>query len=126
VADHASQTTVGGRAVRVGPTQIADPAGRSRIELDVVAISDRPGHRRAVERPRVLLIGEAKASTRRLGVSELGRLERARVLLGTRADAAGARLALFSAAGFDRELTADARRRDDVVLVDLERLYGGD
>ena len=126
VADHASQATVGGRAVRVGPTQIADPAGRSRIELDVVAISDRPGHRRAVERPRVLLIGEAEASTRRLGVSELGRLERARVLLGTRADAAGARLALFSAAGFDRELTADARRRDDVVLVDLERLYGGD
>jgi hypothetical protein len=35
------------------------------------------------------------------------------------------KLLLFSASGFDRTLLADARGRQDVELIDLERLYTG-
>ena len=101
---------------------IADPIGRSLLELDVVAV-DRtmPG----AGGPRVLLLGEAKASTRARGVGDLRRLERARDLLRGRAEVADARLAIVGLGGFDRELRAEAERRADVVLVDLDRLYQG-
>jgi AAA+ ATPase superfamily predicted ATPase len=119
---HASEATLGGRPTHVGSTVITDPAGRSQLELDVVAI-DRaaPG----ADGPRVLLIGEAKASTSARGIGDLRRLERARDLLRGRADVAGTRLAIVGLGGFDRELRAEERRRDDVVLVDIDRLYQG-
>lgn len=106
----------------MGSTVVADPAGRAQLELDVVAI-DRaaPG----ADGPRVLLLGEAKASTTARGINDLRRLERARELLRGRADVAGARLAIVGLGGFDRELRAEERRREDVVLVDLDRLYNG-
>jgi hypothetical protein len=40
--------------------------------------------------------------------------------------AADAQLVLFGRAGFDAQLTAIARRRRDVELVDLDRLYAGE
>jgi hypothetical protein len=40
-------------------------------------------------------------------------------------DLADARLAIFGLGGFDRELRAEERHRDDVVLVDVDRLYHG-
>jgi hypothetical protein len=43
-----------------------------------------------------------------------------------RADASNARLLLFARSGFSTELEQEARRRRDVELVDLERLYDGD
>jgi hypothetical protein len=46
--------------------------------------------------------------------------------VATRADAAGAKLLLFSRAGFDRVLIALAAGRRDLELVDLERLHEGD
>ncbi len=119
---YASEATLGGRPTHVGTTVIADPIGRSLLELDVVAV-DRtmPG----AGGPRVLLLGEAKASTRARGVGDLRRLERARDLLRGRAEVADARLAIVGLGGFDRELRAEAARRADVVLVDLDRLYQG-
>jgi hypothetical protein len=119
---HASEATLGGRPTHVGSTVIADPAGRAQLEVDVVAI-DRatPG----ADGPRVLLLGEAKASATARGIGDLRRLERARELLRGRVDLADARLAIFGLGGFDRELRAEERHRDDVVLVDLDRLYHG-
>ena len=119
---HASEATLGGRPTHVGSTVIADPAGRAQLEIDVVAV-DRttPG----AGGPRVLLLGEAKASTTARGVGDLRRLERARDLLRGRADVGGARLAIVGLGGFDRELRAEDKGRPDVVLVDLDRLYHG-
>lgn len=116
---HASERTTGGRLARVGSTQVNDPAGRSRAEVDVVGI-------RAGDSPEVGLLGEAKFSTAPVDVGVLGRLERAQDLLAKHATVSqDAKLALFSASGFDRALLAAARGREDVELVDLERLYAG-
>jgi cobyric acid synthase len=53
-------------------------------------------------------------------------LERIRALLVARGvKAESARLAIFGRSGFDRDLRQLARRRSDVVLVDLRRLYTG-
>jgi hypothetical protein len=124
VSRFASERTLGGAIGSVGTTGVNDAAGRTQIEVDVVAVA---ADARA-QRPRLRLIGEAKASVRPRTVADLGRLERAAELLAAtdRAEVTGARLALFGRGGFDRELVALARRRGDVVLVDLERLYGGD
>lgn len=115
---YARPAALGGPALRVGFTQVNDPTARERFELDVVAEGiDGSGRR------RILAIGEAKASGRRLGVSDLTRLRRMRALLAARADATGARLLLFGRAGFDRALTSAAAEAGDVELVDLPRLY---
>ncbi|MGH9103660.1 MAG: ATP-binding protein, partial [Acidimicrobiales bacterium] len=116
-ARHASETTTGGRLTRVGATQVNDPAGRSQFELDVVGLAERGGIR---------LIGEAKFPTVPPRVEALARLERIRELLAAKAPAEGAKLAVFSATGFDAELVRVAAVRNDVELVDLERLYTGD
>ncbi len=119
---YACEETLGGRIARVGATQLNDPAGRSQMEIDVVAV--RPGRSETVG-----LLGEAKSGGTPAGVGVLARLERARDLLLARAAvtvAADVKLAVFSASGFDRALLAAARRRSDVELVDLERLYTGE
>lgn len=90
------------------------------MEIDVVGV-------RAGGSKTVGLLGEAKSGSEPAGVAVLARLERARDLLATRAVVArDVKLAVFSASGFDRALLAAARRRNDVELVDLERLYTGD
>jgi hypothetical protein len=94
---------------------ISDAQERSQLELDAVAIDDRG---------RILAIAEAKASTRPVHVTVLARLERARSLLGDRADEA--RLLVFAQSGFTAALRTHARSRPDVDLVDLTRLYEGD
>jgi hypothetical protein len=74
---------------------------------------------------RVALLGEAKATNRPRDLDDLERLEHVRRLLvdqGTRA--AGATLALFSRAGFERRLRDAAAGRQDVLLIDLAHLYG--
>lgn len=116
---YASEATVGGRLARVGATQLSDPSGRSQIEVDVVGIGSGDTN-------TVVLLGEAKAGSKPVGVSVLARLERARELLSTRAALASeVKLAVFSLSGFDRALRSAASRRGDVELVDLERLYTG-
>ncbi len=97
-----------------------DPKGRAQHQLDVVVVG--PGGAAAP----VLAIGEAKHTATTMNLAHLHRLEHVRSLLVTRGrDAKGAKLLAFSASGFDRALTNEARGRADVELIDLDRLYRG-
>jgi DNA-binding MarR family transcriptional regulator len=120
---YASARTLSGTPGRVGSTVVNDSQGRSRLEIDVVAVEARSND---VAIPTLLLVGEAKSGPDRRGMADLHRLERARELLAGRARVEGTRLAIFAAGGFTADLEAEARGRSDVVLVDLERLYAGD
>ena len=120
----ARAATVGGPVSRVGPAVLADRQSRQAIELDVVVVGTESG-----ERPKVLALGEAKSGRNTIGVGDLVRLERARDLVkATRADrfvVDELKLLLFSRTGYSADLQAVARRRRDVELIDLERLYHG-
>jgi hypothetical protein len=119
----AAPSTLGGEPESVGFTQVNDPVRRERFEVDVVAVATRRG--RHSKRPALLAIGEAKAGAQQRGPGDLARLDRLRHLLAGRAMIESTRLLLFSRGGFTNELVAEARRRGDVELVDLARLYGG-
>lgn len=114
--EHAEEATLGGTALSVAATTVACRTHRSGHELDVVVAAGPAGDAR-----RVVAIGEAKWRAEPCDVAHLERLEHARDVLG----AVGARLLLFSRSGFTRGLHAAARRRGDVELIDLERLYRG-
>jgi len=120
-AHHASEETLGGRPRRVGFAQVNDPALRQQFELDVVAEADA-AHGGI---PRLLAIGEAKASDGPRTLADLDRLEKLKRRLAVRVDVRDTKLLLFGRSGFRRDLTAKARRRADLELVDLERLYVG-
>lgn len=111
----ASERTLGGPVGTVAPTVVNDAAGRTRHQVDVVALS--------IDGRRILLLGEAKV--RRCGLADLRRLDAVRGLIGS-VRTAGSRLALFSATGFDVTVQRAAADRDDVELVGLHRLYDGD
>ena len=118
----AAERTVGGRLSTVGPAVINDPSERTQHELDVVAIGNE-----ANGSQRVLAIGEAKHTRSRRTPADLARLEHIRDLIADKQPSAqSARLLLFSANGFDRSLSNQSASRDDVELVDLERIYTGD
>ena len=121
---YASAETLGGTAARVGSTVVNDRAGRSRVEIDVVAL-EAGSDDEAGANPTLLLVGEAKSGPDPRGMADLHRLERARELLAGRARVERARLAIFAAGGFSADLQDEATRRSDVLLVDLERLYAG-
>ncbi len=120
---YASEATLGGRPRRVGFVQVNDPIARQQFEVDVVA--EAPGTK-VDGIPRLLVIGEAKASETARTMANLTHLERSRGLLAGRADVGRTKLVLFGRAGFEAELLATAAKRDDVELVDLARLYEGD
>jgi hypothetical protein len=103
----------------VGAGIVADPANRTKIEIDVCAFAaTAPGERR-----RVLSVGETKWG-RTMSMRDLSRLARARDLLEERGfEAAAAKLACFSGAGFDDDLREAAADRSDVLLIDPGRLY---
>ena len=122
---YASADTLGGTAARVGSTVVNDSAGRSRVEIDVVALEARSNDEAGVN-PTLLLIGEAKSGPDPRGLADLRRLERAKELLAGRAHVERTRLAIFAAGGFTADLQNEATRRSDVELIDLERLYAGD
>jgi hypothetical protein len=113
----ASEKSVPGPRLHVGPSSFT--AGNAEYELDVVVadgVDQLPAQR------LVQAIGEAKAG-QPMGTTHLARLEQARAAFGDRA--AGAKLLLF-APSFRRGLTVLAASRDDVELVDLDRLYHGE
>jgi AAA+ ATPase superfamily predicted ATPase len=112
----ASDDTVPGDRVHVGPSRLG--AGGDEWQLDVVVADDHPDPASR----RVTAVGEAKAGEA-IGRRHLDRLTEARSRLGPRAK--DARLLLIGSS-FDPALDAEARRRGDVDLVDLERLYRGD
>lgn len=107
----------------VGTTEVPDPAARTKHEVDVIALS--LGERPQSPRARIALLGEAKATVARRGVADLQRLERIRDLLSEQGyDTSGVTLALFSLYGFHADVREVAKQRRDVLLVDLETLYG--
>ncbi|MEV0591575.1 ATP-binding protein [Nonomuraea cavernae] len=109
-----------GEASQITATVVNDRQGQAKHEIDVVAIDKRAG--RAV----VSLVGEAKATLTRRGVADLDRLERLKALLSQHGhDTTRAILAIFSTEGFHPDLIGTARRRGDVLLVDLPALVGG-
>ena len=110
----ASQDTVPGERVHVGPSRVA---GDGEHQLDLVVADDHPDPATR----RVTALGEAKAGET-LGRRHLDRLTDARSRLGPRAQQA--RLLLIGSS-FDPTLDDQARRRGDVELIDLERLYHG-
>ncbi len=123
-ARYAPADRLGGIASRVGRAVVNDPAARTTHEVDVVAIDTSA----RLQRPRAVVLGEAKYSERRCTLDDVRRLERIRGLVAARrdVDAAAARLAIFSASGFTAELAGLARRRNDIVLVNLASMYGGE
>jgi hypothetical protein len=75
---------------------------------------------RAAESP-----GEAKATVSPRGLADVERLEHIRALLAEQGHRTqDAVLALFSLHGFDRNLLAAAEQRSDLLLVELDTLYG--
>jgi hypothetical protein len=119
-ATYASATTLGGSARQVGFAQVNDRYERRSFELDVVAAAEpRAG------RPALLAIGEAKGGATSRSSGDLARLERLRELLAARADVRETKLLLFGRSGFTPELEDVASKRDDVELIDLQRLYEG-
>lgn len=121
---YAAPATLGGPVSVVGQAVVNDARGRTRHELDVVALAE--GEAVAARDARIRAIGEVKATNRPRGRGDVARLESIRELLAERGhDVAGSRLLLFSRTGFDPALIAAADTRDDLELVDLERLYLG-
>lgn len=98
---------------------VADPENRTQIEIDVAVLGPaKPGEPR-----RVISLGEAKWG-KVMGRRHMERLRRARALLTIKGyDTADTMLVCYSGAGFDPALQA-AGRSSDVLLVDLDRIYG--
>ncbi|GLY31717.1 hypothetical protein [Kineosporia sp. NBRC 101731] len=103
----------------VGSGIINDPANRTQIEIDVVAFSAQQSNG-----PRqVVSLGEVKWGEV-IGLDHLRRLRRARDLLQNKSyHTENTVLALYGGAGFTEELRAVATTDDQVLLIDLERLY---
>ncbi|MFD4144389.1 ATP-binding protein [Streptomyces sp. NPDC058572] len=113
----------GGLPGPVGTTEVADPAARTKHEVDVIALA--AGQRPQSPRAKIALIGEAKATAARRGTGDLERLERIRGLLADQGhDTTASTLAFYSLHGFHPDLVELADRRDDLLLVDLPTLYG--
>lgn len=117
---HAAAATLGGTANLVQPATVACREHRAGHELDVVALADLPH-----EPVRILAIGEAKATNKHIGMAEVTRLEHLRDLLPSERVAGTVKLLLFSRTGFTTEVQR-AGERDDIELIDLERLYSGE
>jgi hypothetical protein len=118
----ASSATTGGSVASVGPAVVNDQRARAQHELDVVATT-----RARSGATRVAAIGEAKHSNRARSIADFARLEHIRSLLTDRDQSTPTtKLLLFSASGFARNLTAAADGRDDVELIDLDRMYNGE
>ncbi len=107
----------------VGPTIVNDAQGRTRHELDVVALAD--GQVPRTSHPTIRLLGEAKHSHQRRTIADLARLERIRDILDERGiDARHARLVIFARNGADSDLRATCDSRADASVVDLKTMYG--
>ena len=100
----------------VGPSFVSIDRVDHELDVVVAGTGDAPGDR------EVVALGEAK-SGEVLTPRHLQRLERARAALGARAS--HAKLLLFGER-VDEQLVQLAIKRDDVELIDLERLYKGD
>ena len=107
-----------------GRATVACREHKASHEIDILGL--KPGVRPRTAGAGIAFVGEAKSRDRRPGVAELRRLEHLRDLLTAAGhDASRAVLGLFSTSGFTEDLTAEATRAGDrVLLADLARLYG--
>lgn len=113
----------GGLPGPVGTTEVADPAARTKHEVDVLGLA--LGERPQAPRARIAVLGEAKATIARRGITDVERLEHIRALLADqRYDTADTALVLFSLHGFHDDVQRAAAARSDLFLVDLPALYG--
>jgi hypothetical protein len=109
----------------VGSASINDGRSRTQHEIDVVALER--GARVQDDKARIVVLGEAKASSAARAPADLARLDHVRTLLGAQGrDIDGCQLVIFSRSGFDAALAREARSRHDVHLIDLATLYGDD
>lgn len=101
---------------------LPDPASKTGHQLDVVVFG-----RDAGGAERILAIGAAKNHAV-VGEKQVSRLDRIRDLLVQRDPRASrqTKLLLFTGYDFTPELRTVTDSRDDVELIDLERLYRGD
>ncbi len=118
---HARASSVGGVAHQVLPASAVCRDHRMAHDVDAVVIENPPGGAR-----RVAAVGEAKATAKPVSAPELTRLEHVRELIPGGLAPVPPKLLLFSRAGFTPALRQEAAGRDDVELVDLDRLYGGE
>ncbi|MFG1703503.1 ATP-binding protein [Nonomuraea sp. M3C6] len=115
----AEDTVFGEFPAEIGAGVVPDPANRTQIEVDVVALAaQEPGRSR-----RILSLGEAKWGEV-MGGHHLERLARARELLSNKGyDTRDTVLTCYGGSGFTGELRAAADGDGRVLLVTLERLY---
>jgi hypothetical protein len=103
----------------VGSGTVNDPANRTQIEIDVVALAPQESNGPR----RIVSLGEAKWGEV-IGHHHLERLVRARDLLRPMGyDTEDTVLALYGGAGFTDELTAAAAADERILLVDIDSLY---
>jgi uncharacterized protein len=114
----ASDQTLDGRVNAVGPSVVTLKKQRHQLDLVATEMTPRGGR-------RVLAIGEVKADGSPVGVDQLARLDALAAGVKELATAPLKRV-LVARSGFTSELQTAARRRGDVELVDLHRLYNGD
>lgn len=115
VARFADPATVGGVVHRVGPSRLPN-----RMQVDVVVTE-----RRRDDAGTVTAVGEVKATSEPMGVSELDRLDVAVAAVPDGRAAEVVKRLLVSRSGFTAGLSRAAATRSDVELVDLHRLYHG-
>jgi len=107
----------------VGSAQLADQTARMKHEIDVLALA--PGERPQSARARITLIGEAKATFQPRGMQDVDRLERIRDVLAEQGHhSSAATLALYSLHGYAADVRQAAAQRTDLLLVDIDALYG--
>lgn len=116
--EHAADDSLGGAAGSVLPTEVPCREHRGGHQIDLVVAEN-------VAAGRIASIGEVKATSARVGASELRRLEHVRGLLPAARVTLPPKLLLFSLSGFTSGLAAEADARSDVELVDPDRLYYG-
>lgn len=124
---YASSETLGGPAGLSRPVQVNDRDRRRSFELDVAVPSTLDEEEAPRQQVLVQAIGEAKAT--RLDTTDLVRLDRIAGLLQARkrmVPSPTLKQLLFSIRGFSPDLREAVRRRPEVELVDLDRLYEGD
>jgi hypothetical protein len=111
----------GGLPAKIGAGTVNDAAAHTSHEVDVAVIGVADG-----TKPPLLSIGEVKWNDR-MSLGQLDRLRHIRSLLThhDRYDTGHTTLACYSAAGFTDDLKAIAAETDDVLLIDIQQLYGG-
>lgn len=122
---YAAPETLGGEVGEIGSTVINDSRNKTQHEVDVVALA--AGQRRRSGRPQIRIIGEAKDSDRPRTMADVDRLDHIRGAFEHKGiDVSGSKLLLFGRNGFTPDVNALATRRNDLELIDLDRIRYGD